>query len=334
MGRQAARREHRDRRARPRLHARAAPDGRPAQRSAGTARRCGCFAAMRNLDVWYARMDFDAAPGPHGADVGASTARARRAAAKARKKDSPRALARLTEIVDGRLRIISAPPLIERVDDLLPGRRARLRSACRRSLTATPPASRTTCAGCLVVPLRRHGAQGRRRGQRRHAGVDHPARGPGRRRSPRAAGQGGRGRRCSRRTSARALREPRRARRPGPAADAGGERHPARLGPHDRHRRPAARLLRAAAVGRQGVRGRRDHAARRLRGTASCAAGPSPALTHGPATGSRSPPTSARATRSTGRWRTSPSSTRSRTTPTYSALEQAVSDGRLSAEAG
>ena len=70
---------------------------------------------MRNIDVWYARMDFDDVldEAERSVSVGA-----RRAAAKAR-KDSSRALARLTEMVDGRHRIISAPPLIERVD-LLP----------------------------------------------------------------------------------------------------------------------------------------------------------------------------------------------------------------------
>ena len=76
------------------------------------------FAAMRNLDVWYARMDFDDVLDE--AERSVSVKGARRAAAKARKKDSSRALARLTEMVDGRHRIISAPPLIERVDDLLP----------------------------------------------------------------------------------------------------------------------------------------------------------------------------------------------------------------------
>ena len=149
------------------------------------------FAAMRNLDVWYARMDFDDVLDE--AERSVSVKGARRAAAKARKKDSSRALARLTEMVDGRHRIISAPPLIERVDDLLPEVDARLEehAGFARHLCRQPPGRPAPAR--LVVPLRRHGPQGGRRGERRHAGVDHPARGAGRCRSPRAAGQGGRG---------------------------------------------------------------------------------------------------------------------------------------------
>ena len=79
------------------------------------------FAAMRNLEVWYARMAVDDVVAENaGRASGADVKAARRMAAKARGKDSTRAIARLTEVVDGRPRIISAPPLIERVDDLLP----------------------------------------------------------------------------------------------------------------------------------------------------------------------------------------------------------------------
>jgi hypothetical protein len=79
------------------------------------------FAAMPNLDVWYARMEVDDVVAESAGRVsGADVKAARRMAAKARRKDSSRALSRLTEVVDGRLRITSAPPLIERIDDLLP----------------------------------------------------------------------------------------------------------------------------------------------------------------------------------------------------------------------
>jgi uncharacterized protein (DUF2252 family) len=84
------------------------------------------FATMSNLDVWYARMDVEAVVAELARrvpkrDVDA----ARRMAAKARSKDSVRALSRLTEVVDGRLRFVSAPPLIERISDLLPHADAR-----------------------------------------------------------------------------------------------------------------------------------------------------------------------------------------------------------------
>ena len=42
--------------------------------------------------------------------------------AKARTRDSMEQLAKLTRVVDGRLRIISDPPLLVPVDELLPDR--------------------------------------------------------------------------------------------------------------------------------------------------------------------------------------------------------------------
>jgi uncharacterized protein (DUF2252 family) len=80
------------------------------------------FGGARHLDVWYARLDEEtlrsllreAAP----AKV---AARAERGAAKARAKDSMRALDKLTHVVDGELRIVSRPPLIVPLEDLLDG---------------------------------------------------------------------------------------------------------------------------------------------------------------------------------------------------------------------
>src|SRR4051812_110611 len=77
------------------------------------------FAAKGNLTVWYARVDVDrfldelAAARPK-ADLTA----ARRVTAKARRKDSERALAKLTERVDGALRFRDEPPLIVRAVSL------------------------------------------------------------------------------------------------------------------------------------------------------------------------------------------------------------------------
>jgi uncharacterized protein (DUF2252 family) len=73
------------------------------------------FAAMRAIDVWYSRLDED--------EVARHIGRSRRkdlakAAAKARRKDSLRALDRLTYDAGGEPRIISDPPLIVPLDEI------------------------------------------------------------------------------------------------------------------------------------------------------------------------------------------------------------------------
>ena len=78
------------------------------------------FAAMRNLEVWYARLDVEAVMGRVKALGAKAEKRAQKGVAKAHAKDSLRALDRLTEKVDGELRIISQPPLIVPVEELLP----------------------------------------------------------------------------------------------------------------------------------------------------------------------------------------------------------------------
>jgi hypothetical protein len=79
------------------------------------------FAQMRVLDLWYARLDVDEITRRWTAQ---STARQLkrfdRNVAKARAKDSLRATSRLTTVVDGKPRIISDPPLIVPIEDLLP----------------------------------------------------------------------------------------------------------------------------------------------------------------------------------------------------------------------
>jgi uncharacterized protein (DUF2252 family) len=78
------------------------------------------FAAQRNLDVWYARLDstdIEAGLRNQGAQKQAKTLS--RAAKKARTKDSMKAFSKLTETVDGDCRIASDPPLIEPLRDLV-----------------------------------------------------------------------------------------------------------------------------------------------------------------------------------------------------------------------
>lgn len=79
------------------------------------------FAGMRAMDVWYARVELSDIIDHWGAVVGKKRiARTRRNVEKAHTKDSLRAFAKLTEVIDGRRRIISDPPLITPIDELLP----------------------------------------------------------------------------------------------------------------------------------------------------------------------------------------------------------------------
>jgi uncharacterized protein (DUF2252 family) len=78
------------------------------------------FAAMGDLAVWYARMDvatiYDRLRQANDRKQAKTVARAE---AKARTKDNLKALSRLTHEVDGELRIISDPPLVVPVDELV-----------------------------------------------------------------------------------------------------------------------------------------------------------------------------------------------------------------------
>jgi len=77
------------------------------------------FAAMRNLDVWYARIDVEPALAAVRSQVDERRYRQiERGLAKAEAKDSTRALQKLTREEDGELRILSNPPLITPVEEL------------------------------------------------------------------------------------------------------------------------------------------------------------------------------------------------------------------------
>jgi uncharacterized protein (DUF2252 family) len=79
------------------------------------------FGGMRNLEVWYARLDEDTIREQlRTAGHKQLREKAEKGAAKARAKDSLRALGKLTERVDGELRIVSRPPLIVPLEELLP----------------------------------------------------------------------------------------------------------------------------------------------------------------------------------------------------------------------
>jgi uncharacterized protein (DUF2252 family) len=78
------------------------------------------FAAMGDLDVWYSRMDVESIYERLRRESDRKQAKSvARAEAKARTKDSLKALSRLTHEVDGELRIVSDPPLIVPVEELV-----------------------------------------------------------------------------------------------------------------------------------------------------------------------------------------------------------------------
>jgi hypothetical protein len=105
------------------------------------------FAEMRALDLWYARLDVEELA-KRWATRGTAEQLKRfdRNMAKARTKDSLRASDRLTCVVDGRPRIISDPPLIVPIEELLPpGERTVLENLVRtviRSYRRTLPSDR------------------------------------------------------------------------------------------------------------------------------------------------------------------------------------------------
>ena len=83
------------------------------------------YAATRNLDLWYTRVNVD--------DLmvelqRVATAKERKRAeqnlAKTRTKDSLKAFAKMTEIVDGEPRIIGDPPVVTPIEDLYPADQA------------------------------------------------------------------------------------------------------------------------------------------------------------------------------------------------------------------
>jgi uncharacterized protein (DUF2252 family) len=78
------------------------------------------LAGMRELDVWYRRFDVDAVLAAAKALARPTRRRTEAIVAKARTHDSLQAFSKLTHLVDGEPRIVSDPPLIVPVEELLP----------------------------------------------------------------------------------------------------------------------------------------------------------------------------------------------------------------------
>ncbi len=81
------------------------------------------FAEMRNIDVWYTRLDVAGIREQLGARAssGKQMKRFQANVADVRTKDSLRALTKLCRTVDGELRIVGDPPLVTPIEDVLPG---------------------------------------------------------------------------------------------------------------------------------------------------------------------------------------------------------------------
>ena len=72
------------------------------------------FAEMNNLEVWYSRLSVEQL-----AQVQKPSKAGKKAVKKARSKDSDRAVRKLSEVVDGRRRIVHEPPLVVPVKEFL-----------------------------------------------------------------------------------------------------------------------------------------------------------------------------------------------------------------------
>jgi uncharacterized protein (DUF2252 family) len=77
------------------------------------------FATMRDLDVWYSRLEIDEFVRQWGSALGKKRVKAlQEEAAKARQKDSLRALTRLSRREGDKHRIVSDPPLIVPIEEM------------------------------------------------------------------------------------------------------------------------------------------------------------------------------------------------------------------------
>jgi len=93
------------------------------------------FAGEGDLAVWYERLDVEAQLARVEETDPGSVKRFERGIAKARGKDSVRAMEKLTEVVDGEIRIVSQPPLIVPIEELVPvGDAASLEASLREVL--------------------------------------------------------------------------------------------------------------------------------------------------------------------------------------------------------
>ena len=154
------------------------------------------FAEMRNIRVWYARLDVAGIRDQLRAGVsGKQMKRFQSNVASVRTKDSMRALTKLCRTVDGELRIVGNPPLVTPIEDVLPGAEQappRGRRAAHDPHLPAHAAARPA-PSARELPVRARGPQGRRRRQRGRPDLDPAPGGPRRGRSAVPPVQGGAG---------------------------------------------------------------------------------------------------------------------------------------------
>lgn len=93
------------------------------------------FSLKTNLEVWYTQLDVAAMMDRWRAMLTpAHIARTKAAMAKARTRDSTQSLNKLSKVVDGERRIISAPPIVVPIEDLMPDASAEKLSEQMRDL--------------------------------------------------------------------------------------------------------------------------------------------------------------------------------------------------------
>jgi uncharacterized protein (DUF2252 family) len=103
------------------------------------------FAAMGNLELWYARLDIEELIKTLTSQVSAAQRkRAEKNVAHARTKDSLKAFGKLTHLVDGEPRIVGDPPLIVPIEELAPPGEA---AATHETLAGLIRSYRRTLAG-------------------------------------------------------------------------------------------------------------------------------------------------------------------------------------------
>jgi uncharacterized protein (DUF2252 family) len=93
------------------------------------------FAEMRNIHVWYARLDVASIRDQFARVSGKQMKRLQSTVAGVHTKDSMRALTKLCRTVDGELRIVGDPPLVTPIEDVMPGAEAdHLEDVARRMI--------------------------------------------------------------------------------------------------------------------------------------------------------------------------------------------------------
>jgi uncharacterized protein (DUF2252 family) len=118
-------------------------------------------ASSRTLDVWYTRLDEHHVTRQFRNELSAAEfARYEKSLRKAHSKDSLQAFAKLTERVDGKIQIVSNPPLVVRLQELMPDADAKqlreaIRDAFRRYRRTLQPARRHLLEEFEIVDIAR-----------------------------------------------------------------------------------------------------------------------------------------------------------------------------------